>query len=413
LIVIFYSLGVVLSLQIAKNPIESLTGIRFYAAMAVFFSHLTLFGAGLGWHGGTGAHFLENLGGLGVSVFFVLSGAMMVLNYVKSVHHQTADKVVTPWQFWQARVARIYPAYFVSYIFLLPLAMWQQAPNFTWGNLLANLTFVGLINLEMPALNPPAWSILAEVLFYLVFPLLLPLLCQRFWRNWLLLLLGYTLLFVIMHWPTGIFPEFFQNALCPYSRMFEFIWGMGLGGYWLTGRVGRWPLKFHGSNTWLYVLLAGSMLAMLSTQLVAHIVTGVWPINWTYYGFLFPIPFSTAVIGVLYLLEIRGAKLRWLRHPWVLWGGEVSYSFYLLHYTVLGYGAMAIKIWGQANPANIMGAGAFGFFALSLLVTLLLSAVCYRWVEVPGRRWIRGWQRPKWLDGAIQRWSEPTMAKAT
>lgn len=58
--------------------LPALTGIRFYAALAVFLSHVSLIPKMEELSDG---HKLFNLGIVGVSFFFVLSGFILTINY--------------------------------------------------------------------------------------------------------------------------------------------------------------------------------------------------------------------------------------------------------------------------------------------------------------------------------------------
>ena len=56
-------------------------------------------------------------GYVGVSLFFVLSGFILVYNYLDA----SGVMRTGPSDFWHARFARIYPAYIVALLFSLPL----------------------------------------------------------------------------------------------------------------------------------------------------------------------------------------------------------------------------------------------------------------------------------------------------
>ncbi|HMN15902.1 MAG TPA: acyltransferase family protein, partial [Bellilinea sp.] len=83
--------------EVVQLRYDALTGIRFIAAFGVFVAHF--------------GHF--DFGAQGVSLFFVLSGFILTKVYT--------EKPWTPGQFYWARFARIYPAYFISLAFALPV----------------------------------------------------------------------------------------------------------------------------------------------------------------------------------------------------------------------------------------------------------------------------------------------------
>ena len=139
-----------------------LTAVRYPAALVVFVFHLSLPQLGVlpqdsaartfGW-------IVSQLGGLGVTFFFILSG------FVITWSTRPGDRVTS---FWRRRFVKILPLYWIagitaalvapSRVSLLPnyLVMgeaWSTDPNMYFG------------------LNPPGWSLCVEALFYLLFPL--------------------------------------------------------------------------------------------------------------------------------------------------------------------------------------------------------------------------------------------------
>src|SRR5215475_10169980 len=88
----------------ANRPrLPALTSLRFFAALHVVTFHLYTMHitAGPVWY-----QRLSSIGYVGVGLFFVLSGFILVYTY--------AGRSWTARSFWQARFARIYPAYLFS-----------------------------------------------------------------------------------------------------------------------------------------------------------------------------------------------------------------------------------------------------------------------------------------------------------
>ena len=61
-----------------KTELRALTGVRFYAALFVFFSHMPIVA---GMDALSGQRVVFNAGVVGVSFFFVLSGFILTYNY--------------------------------------------------------------------------------------------------------------------------------------------------------------------------------------------------------------------------------------------------------------------------------------------------------------------------------------------
>ena len=94
------------------------------------------------------AYLFADKGGIGVDVFFVISGLVIFL--------ATADKPLTPWRFMLMRVARIAPAYWF-YTLLMALLV-AAVPSFIpevqleAGHILLSMLFV-------PAQNPAGYGV--------------------------------------------------------------------------------------------------------------------------------------------------------------------------------------------------------------------------------------------------------------
>jgi peptidoglycan/LPS O-acetylase OafA/YrhL len=156
-----------------KRPpaLPALTGLRFFAALAVLLYH---YGAGFADRSGVPiplAHMLHN-GYLGVSLFFVLSGFILTYTHQRDIldRHFLAD-------FYVARFARVYPVYLLALLIALPVLAHPLSP----ADVAAVLTMV-------QSWTPPqsssgylwvmqAWTLSVEMAFYLFFPAIL--LCAK------------------------------------------------------------------------------------------------------------------------------------------------------------------------------------------------------------------------------------------
>ncbi|WP_153448745.1 acyltransferase family protein [Vibrio algicola] len=131
-----------------KNEIYSLQVVRGIAALLVVTNHL--------WGRVFGGVFQYN-GGLGVDVFFVLSGFLMV-------YTQTEKR--NAFMFIRGRIERIYPLYWI-----LSLPTMLMLINFNEGyKVISNLFLIPSYKVTQGALtNPPAWTLVYEMIFYVMF----------------------------------------------------------------------------------------------------------------------------------------------------------------------------------------------------------------------------------------------------
>ena len=149
--------------------LDSLTGLRFAAALFVVVHHAESFElAELG-----PADRLAEVGYVGVEFFFVLSG--FVLAWVLRPDDRARS-------FYRRRFARVYPLHLA---FLIPGAILLAAGLIEVSAISTALT-VPLLQAWSPphtaidaSLNAPDWSLSCEAFFYLCFPLLGALLARR------------------------------------------------------------------------------------------------------------------------------------------------------------------------------------------------------------------------------------------
>ncbi|MGW6935363.1 acyltransferase family protein [Lentzea sp. NPDC054927] len=336
--------------------LPSLTGLRMIAACMVFVSHAAYF------TGRPQLSFLYPLGSAGVSLFFILSG------FVLTVSARDEDTVTA---FWRRRVAKIYPSHVVAWAVIM-LLVWQagvprSAPA-TLADDLQNLLLVQTLDPLHPSItggNGVAWSLVCELVFYLLFPLLLPL-ARRIPGNRLMLAAGLAVLAVWlvpaatlalsgppMGGPIGAELSAGQVSfayLWPLSRLPEFVLGM------IISRMRAPRLGM--------VAAGGLMVAALA----------VAP--------LLPAPFRLVAVTALPLaLLIRAtaaadqhARPSWLRTPVMVLLGDISYAFYLLHFTAF----MAVfHFFGGATAVRI---------AAVFAITIVASWLLHRFVERPCMR---------------------------
>jgi len=307
------------------------------------------------------------LGQAGVGFFFLLSG--FILTYTYSGRLLTAASVA---RFYVARFARVYPAYLVSIVFALPVVAaygslaWDKSSPAVRGEALAAQVLA--VQAWFPheeiylGINSPAWSISVEVFFYALFPLLLRTISRSFATagartTFIMGAMTWTCaaaVFAIPHhadvWTTFIFPP---------VRLVDFVVGMLLGlaflrGYRLTGSATAWEIA-------------------AVCAVAAAIVTIPYAPAGLQYS-LWALPCWAALIAIVALGG--GAVSRLLSHPALVRLGEISYAFYLVHFTVL---IVAEHVF---SPALVT--------AVALAGTLAAAWLLHRVVEQPLRAVIRG-----------------------
>jgi peptidoglycan/LPS O-acetylase OafA/YrhL len=355
---------------------EGLTTLRFLAAFHVILFHLKVEGILAG-----GPWWYQNFAGtgyVGVNFFFVLSGFILVYTYAASD--------LEPRRFWQARFARIYPAYLFSLVVTAPFFLFAvrhlNLPFFSWSKRhlsLAAVLTLALLQAWVPqgalTWNPVSWSLSVEGFFYSVFPFLLNwtgALRRRRLLSWIavfsLASLALSVGYMLVH-PDGAtkinsteVTLFWKNVLSfnPLVRLPEFIVGV------LTGRLFLNSRRRQGLGS--ICVLSGTAAILLITIFAARI-----PHPMISAGFLSP-SFALIIYGVA--LEPRWTQL--LALPPLVLLGEASYSLYLLHAFVMTKSFEAMS--GLPHGTRV---------ALCVGAAIGASLVSYEFIEHPARKFLR------------------------
>lgn len=366
--------------------VDELDGLRGLLAMWVVVSHIVCI---CGLHAARHPRFLDAIwtdvffAGPAVECFMILSGfAIACLLDGKTISYRG---------YLSARFFRIYPLYAVSLLgglgaifattFVLGHAQWRNCEYFGWiGTHLANTeNFLGTHLLmhatllhglppkwvlpdSASAILGPAWSVGLEWQFYLVAPLLL-----RWSRSAMgILALAAVSYYAMRHAEPWDNPHLaFLPAQLPF-----FLIGIASHSFyaWVTRTKDR-------PRTGLALAVAG-------------LLGGILLVHWH------PVALAIWVIvlgGVLVredhllargLAVVRGTLL----HPWLQTLGRWSYSLYLIHFPLL-FALLGAAIW--FHPSLTAREALMILLGVGLPAIILLAAMTYRWVEMPGIRWGR------------------------
>jgi peptidoglycan/LPS O-acetylase OafA/YrhL len=362
----------------SSNHILSLTGLRFYAAFLVFVSHLYTFNYFCGAAPCPWTYPLASLGNLGVSLFFVLSGFILYINYLRP-----GLPKLDVLQFYVARLARVYPIFAVTLLLALPLQLMAHQLNDFIVSLGLSLTlFQSYHPVAWKSFDMPAWSVSVEWTFYLLLPLLAQLFKGKATRNILLAMLLFAAYtgFVCTHFGN----TFYSAGRFPINRLFEFLLGLYGGYQYIRQKDAPWVQACfrHSASTiiisGLLALLFGGML------LVPFALTTPFMQEHGYY-----FPYAVLSLPVLLLLafsEACGKPLSLFKHPMVILGGEISYSVYLLHHMLFRYVKKLLSFGFSRTWINHMPPQAgLLVFPLLLILTFGLAYIFYRFIERPAR----------------------------
>lgn len=372
-----------------QSRLPSLTSMRFFAALLVFFCHagfVAFFNKPVYRDDFVSA--VNKAGAMGVSFFFILSGFVLAWS--------VRPRDTTP-RFWRRRLLKIFPLHLTTFALAMAAGAWAAS---TWETSLLNLFLVQTWTPRpdiAAMVNIPSWSLSCEIFFYLAFPLLFAGLkrirAERLWW-WaggltaavlcvplVARLLPAQPLMPRMGGPAGApqsqWETWFIYAFPPV-RMIEFVLGIVLALIVLNGRWVRIPvLPLLGLSAVGYAV---ALNAPFGFGLVAATV----------------IPLAL-LIPATAALDVSGRRTV-LRGRTLVWLGEISFAFYMVHSVVMA-------VFGDWIPQGALGTWeTTGLIAVELVVSVLAAWALYAGVERPVMR--------RWSVPASQRRTPGTAAAA-
>jgi peptidoglycan/LPS O-acetylase OafA/YrhL len=317
---------------------------------------------------------------LGVDLFILLSGFLMVFQYQLRQKKEDWAAPVTWLTFWIRRFFRIAPLFYLMLALALILgpqiyadryaidtflAVEPQRPERYLDGSLINIFmhvsfFFGLLPQYSFRTALPDWSLGLEMQFYAVFPFIVLLARKIGWlvSAVLIAFLGGAMAWALAH--KGI--SFPMPSFLPF-KMHLFLCGMLIA-------------ADHRGEVW-----------RLRAQIVLAMILAALPIG----GASDPIHVfirELLVLTFFALVHLRSIGLvDWgsnlLGRAFFHWLGELSYGVYLVHLLIM----QPVAAWAIARFGTTIGA--FERFALVLLivapVAYLVAYITYRAVEVPGQ----------------------------
>lgn len=325
---------------------------------------------------------VEVFGKTGVLAFFALSAFLLSRPWVDAFVHDP-ETIRTPswWRFYARRALRVLPAFWVTWL-VTYLLVNQSFQGVSSPESLRQLLLVNpFVFEERWGLIGVAWSVSAEVTFYLVLPvvggmLLASALGRRVasQRGRVLLALGslgVASVLVALARPLflGVWPALSMSLV---SRLDFFLVGIAVAVLLSAGwTVSRRHLR------WVSILV---VLVALGASAVGYFPAGV--IDREPASETVSLGLTLLVTAILFghLLKDGHSPVRAiLRTSLLTWLGLVSYGLFLWHGTVL-------RVGYQWQPAGTVLEFAVRM-AVVIAICVALASVSYYLIERPGMRW--------------------------
>jgi peptidoglycan/LPS O-acetylase OafA/YrhL len=343
------------------------------------------------------AQLVAQISSIGMTLFFVLSGFVLWLNYSESFQSRTLPAALR--EFAVARFARLYPMYAVVACAVVGyLMIWRglSAPSLGFILTMTQAWFPVLDGTLLVAVVPSLehlWSISVELFFYLLFPLTCLILCRvSRLRTMLLLALLNLVAFAVAIAAFFRYGEAFLQTTAPS----------------LTGGGMQW-LTYYSPYLHVSQFLAGCIVAMIDMKLatmeigdrarsgvtilfrLSLVALAAAPValffqpNWPAFSFWIELMVrldEVVCFSVILVATGRYGLAGFLGSRAMIFGGECSYSIYLLHPFLIRL-AMIGKSETPGFPEFVLRLGLF------VAIATAVAWVTYSVIEAPSRAWLR------------------------
>jgi len=270
--------------------------------------------------------------------------------------------------FLQVRLARIYPLHLATLMLaaMLVFAFPERAMvysdatrRFSLDAFIACLLLIQNWAYWLPtSWNVPSWSLSAEWLAYLLFPIAIPIVRSFRSAGYAATAAGFLLVLLCV---AALFKGADSGNLTGSGGTLRMVCEFGCGA--LLCQAMRNGLR---TPPWAGSVAAAVIIAVALTHPALNLLAT--------FGFALVVSIAAAGKGPLQV------ALAW--RP-VVFIGDISYSIYLLHWIVIQVFIRMVPLPGNGGPPLLVR------IVTCVTIILCLAWVSYRVVELPARRWVR------------------------
>lgn len=333
------------------REIKSLTGIRGLAAALVVCHHTM-------W-----VSTFKN-GYLAVDMFFILSGFIMMTVYCEKFKDAVSgrDYAIFMWN----RIARIYPVYALITLITVLIAHLSGEP-FDIKRIAVNFSMLQSVGIS-DSIVGPSWSISVEFIAYLTFPMIALITLRSVPAR--IMVIGFVLWF---YYQLATTPLYTKHGVLNVSQ------------YYLNGPIIR---GFCGFYLGVSIFFLKDIANGINKNIIS-LVQGM-----LFFGILYCLLNSGMAIEyialcAMFILSLYanedGVVAKFMSWRPIFFLGKISLSLYLVHLLVI----MAVNPIKFRYPLYIFNPKVDPG-VIVLVVSILVSAVLYRFVELPAREGLKG-----------------------
>lgn len=358
---------------------ENLDSIRFIAALMVLFSHALSESYVFIPYRNT--YFIKTLniisnGGLGVSIFFVLSGFLITFLLIREFEIKAHIAIG---DFYMRRILRIWPLYFAVIIFAFvayPLAKsFIGIEGESFANVMYHLVFLSnfdLIHMKTAGVDAIVssqtinWSVSIEEQFYLFWPLIFAFIPKRYWLYFILTAIAGSFLFRILH---------YDNKAVLYFHTLAVLMDLSIGGLFAFLVTQNKNVHDFFSN----ISVRTQCLIFVAFFLVIFYYYEIFSFA---YGQAIARIFISFLIALIITAQAMTVSTTWINLKNFRLGnywGKYTYSIYLLHPILLTITDVCSRICNLPMDNFV---NTFSWGVIAIIGTFLASKISYDYYEL-------------------------------
>lgn len=359
-----------------KVLFPNLNGVRFIAAMMVVVYHVEQLKAFFGYSSTYRENIYgTNLGGLGVTLFFVLSG--FLITYLLLVEKRECQTISVK-DFYIRRILRIWPLYY-----LIIVLSFMVIPFFfkdiMFSNFLSQLNVDYYKKLAMYVFFVPniafvttypvlfasqVWSVGVEEQFYAVWPLLI-----KMFNKPLIIMIAIIFIFLVINFILNVIVFKTGGRTSSFFIYRDFFLATRID---CMAMGGIFSILALNKNK-LYKIITNKIF-----QIIVYFITIVliyFEVSFKGFGHL---PYAVFFGIIIINLSLNDGTVLRLNNYFFEYGGKISYGIYMYH--VLGIVLSFLSYKKMNIQPGFIGENLI-LYGSSIVLTLLISSISYQFYE--------------------------------